>query len=159
VIKRDEGAFATLLGLELLPTSDSRGWGLQAVAVGDSCLFVVRKDRIHATFPIANLSGFGNQPKLVPSASVRCPEPEWLSARAESGDLVLLATDAVAAALMGLSSAEARRTVLGAIDELNTGRPRQVLKWFHGIQKMRNDDLTLLALRLPAHPTSRESPA
>jgi hypothetical protein len=158
-LKRDEGAFATLLGLNVLPTSNSRGWGLQAVAVGDSCLFVVRKDRIHVAFPISNPSGFKKQPKLIPSAHTRCPEPEWLTAQAGFGDLVLLTTDAVAAAILRLSSTEMRRAVLEAIDELNTGSPRQLLKWFHGIQKTRNDDLTLLAIRLPSHPTSTESPA
>jgi hypothetical protein len=158
LLKRDEGAFATLLGLELVPTSSSRGWELRAIAVGDSCLFVIRKNQVHTAFPFANTSGFGSQPKLVPSASARCPEPEWLTAPAEPSDLLLLATDAVAAAFLDLRSPESRRAVLDAIEELlNTGSPRLLLKWFHGIQKTRNDDLTLLALRLPAHPMITES--
>jgi hypothetical protein len=41
-MKRAEGAFATLLGLDVRPTTPGRPGRWQAVAVGDTCLFRVR---------------------------------------------------------------------------------------------------------------------
>ena len=99
--KARAGAFATLLGLTIRSTPDDPGllsW--QALAVGDSCLFVVREDRLQVSFPLGDAAEFDNSPALV------CSNPTnagglWESVRLSSGecapgDLLILATDALA---------------------------------------------------------------
>src|SRR5438874_561624 len=60
--KRDQGAYATFLGLALKRSSkDGKGlW--RAVAVGDSCLFHFRGGRLLGAFPLNKSQQFGNQP-------------------------------------------------------------------------------------------------
>ena len=51
--KARAGAFATLLGLRIDPVPDDTSrleW--EAMAVGDSCLFVVREERVTLSFPL-----------------------------------------------------------------------------------------------------------
>ena len=96
-VKQEQGSYATLLGLEFRRSSDSQGLVWKSVAVGDSCLFLLRRDAFDVVFPFSTVAEFGNQPPLVPSSLDKtCPEPEWLAGRTEPGDLFLLATDAVA---------------------------------------------------------------
>lgn len=57
-----DGAFATILGLSLLP---SGAW--EAVALGDSCLFQVRGEDLVAAFPVKQSSEFGQRPMLAAS--------------------------------------------------------------------------------------------
>ena len=54
---------------------DSRPLSWQAVAVGDSCLFVVRGGRLYSSFPLEDTAQFDNSPALV------CSNP------ANAGDL------------------------------------------------------------------------
>jgi hypothetical protein len=91
--KRDAGAFATLLGLVL---TDGH-W--HSLAVGDSCLFQVRQDRLIEAFPLRGSVEFGNRPRLIGS---RPPIATDQEAHAEGrggwqpGDRFLLMTDALA---------------------------------------------------------------
>src|SRR5947209_16483634 len=59
--KFQQGAFAAFLGVVVGP----QAW--HAVAVGDSCLFQVRADRLHRAFPLTAAGGFHNSPWLVGS--------------------------------------------------------------------------------------------
>ena len=61
-IKREQGAFATLLGLGVrAPTGQRRG-GWRAVAVGDSCLMHIREGRCLLSFPVQKSADFNNEP-------------------------------------------------------------------------------------------------
>ncbi len=150
-MKQEQGSFATLVGIDFRRSRRTTGWAWRAVAVGDSCLFHVRGAVIRAAFPVDKPAGFGNAPALVPSAAdARCPEPEWLAGRAEPGDLFLLATDAVAARVLdpnGLTPA--LDAVRGALEMRN---PTPLLDWFRTVQATTNDDVSLLAIRLPEAP-------
>ncbi|HEY1189269.1 MAG TPA: hypothetical protein VGE74_16575 [Gemmata sp.] len=149
-VKQEQGSFATLMGFELRRSHKAAGWSWRAVAVGDSCLFHVRGAEVLAAFPIDAPAGFGNRPRLVPSAGTGCPEPEWLAGRAEPGDLFLLATDAVAARLL---DPDARGAGLGAAREaLKARSPEPVRDWFRSVQDAHNDDVSLITVRLPAAP-------
>ncbi|MDY3560766.1 protein phosphatase 2C domain-containing protein [Gemmata sp. JC673] len=149
-VKQEQGSFATLAGLELRRSQNPAGWAWRAVAIGDSCLFHVRGDEVRAAFPIDTPAGFGNRPVLVPSTGPACPEPEWLAGRAEPGDLFLLATDAVAARLLDPA---ARDVGLAAARAALAARaPDLVLSWFRAIQDAHNDDVSLIAVRLPEAP-------
>ena len=146
--KQAEGSFATLAGLELCPRGESE-WTWRAVAVGDSCLFHVRAGELALAFPLESAAAFGNRPALVPSArTAACPEPQWYAGRAGAGDLLLLATDAAAARLFDPDARTAAVTAvavaMAAID------PAALTDWCRGVQAVVNDDVTMLAIRLPA---------
>jgi len=71
--KREEGAFATLLGLAIRPPRERRGvsppvpgvW--RALAVGDCCLFRTRAGRLLQAFPVTASADFDNRPRLLGS--------------------------------------------------------------------------------------------
>jgi hypothetical protein len=62
--KREQGSFATLLGLELRRSQNGEGWSWRAVAVGDSCLFHLRGTELAQAFPLESAAAFGNRPAL-----------------------------------------------------------------------------------------------
>jgi hypothetical protein len=150
--KQREGSFATLLGVELRPGGAS-GWAWKAVAVGDSCLFHVRGSGVEVAFPIDSAAGFSSRPPLIPSsAAVKCPPPEWLAGRAAPGDLLLIATDAAAAHLLALGGS-ARAAALDLARSAVASRDTTGLMGFlQELQRARNDDSSLLALRIPDAP-------
>ncbi len=148
-MKREQGAFATLLGLGVLrPTADRPGkW--RAVAVGDSCLVRVRRGRRVQSFPIRKAVDFGNQPRLIGSRGGPLPPPEHASGSFLAGDRLFLMTDALAQWFLhtherGGRPWEAVASVLSAKqpDEAFAG-------WIEELRDrdgMRNDDVTLLSL-------------
>lgn len=101
--KAQMGAFATFLGLEISTQKNHKfgngGW--RAIAIGDSCLFQIHRDEIHIAWPMVHSESFGNSPNLVasyPSQNVSV----WQHVRFQQGiwhkgDLIILATDALAA--------------------------------------------------------------
>ncbi len=146
--KQEQGSFATLIGLELR-TRSAGGWAWRAVAVGDSCLVHVRGGTVALTFPLESAGAFGSRPPLVPSAPASpCPEPEWCAGRAEAGDLLLLATDAAAARLFDPAARAAAVAAGGTA--LNTRDPAPLLDWCRAVQNTLNDDVSVVAIRLPA---------
>src|SRR5690606_35553105 len=114
--KARKGAFSSLLGLDLTATSfegnvDSQTGKWFALAVGDTCMFHIRRDQLLTAFPLANPEDFDNTPLLISSnlarnvevwASVEELQGEW-----QAGDLFILATDAMAVWL--LSELQQRR--------------------------------------------------
>jgi hypothetical protein len=148
-IKREEGAFATLLGVRARwPTPDRPGrW--QAVAVGDSCLFRVREGRGVRAFPIKQSSEFSNLPCLIGSRTGPIVAPKRSSGSLRPGDRLLLMTDALAqwflcaqetggrpweAVTRLLSAAQPEDEFTAWIEELRTRN------------SLRNDDVTLLVI-------------
>lgn len=92
-----QGAFATFLGLLVNSEGQQRWW---AIAVGDSCLFQVRDDRLLTTFPLARSADFDIQPNLLGSRSpvdvVTTELERWRVGDYQMGDRFFLATDAIA---------------------------------------------------------------
>src|SRR5262245_45903969 len=91
--KLQEGAYATLLGLEV----EAEGtW--QAESVGDASLFQIRDDRLIQTFPMLRASDYSNRPDLVCSRQWDGDEmlPLCLIGDWRPGDSIYLATDALA---------------------------------------------------------------
>jgi hypothetical protein len=150
--KQQQGSYATLVGLELRPARDKPGrWGWKAVAIGDSCLVHVHDGNVQAAFPLTARDEFGDSPALVPSSSaVACPEPDWLAGFAGADDVLLLASDATAAHLLhppGLASATA---ALGASLLARDRAP--LLNWLREVQSVMNDDVSVIAVRIPSAP-------
>ena len=154
-VKQEQGSFATLIGLEFRrPTKAPPGLLWKAVAVGDSCLLILRGGRFEVAFPLATVSEFGSRPALVPSSTeVRCPTPEWLAGRAEAGDLFILASDAVARYLLSLPTPADQNPLLLAIQGgAATKTPGVVLESLLGLNNVLNDDASIIAILVPEPP-------
>jgi hypothetical protein len=142
-----EGAFATLLGLRVQrrPGPDGR-FGWRALAVGDSCLFLLRNDRLRHAFPVRRAADFDDRPALLGSrpSAVRCQRRRargtW-----RRGDVLLLMTDALAQWFLRVAEVGGRpwdrlapvdgpEAFAALIDELRVGG-------------MRNDDCTLVRIQ------------
>lgn len=149
--KQAEGAFATLVGVEVRPAKTGSALRWRAVAVGDSCLMHVRRGAVVESFPLTSPDQFDTTPALVPSSSRRpALNPDWLAGTAIPGDTLLLATDAVAAALLATPEAIAAvvRRVVPHLADASTGR-RAVVDFLTTLRLPRNDDASLLVLHVP----------
>ena len=63
--KARAGAFATLVGLTIgAAPNDPAALRWRAMAVGDSCLFVVRGDDLAVSFPVDDAAQFDNNPRV-----------------------------------------------------------------------------------------------
>jgi hypothetical protein len=153
--KRDQGAFATLLGVGFRrPTATQTGlW--RALAIGDSCLFHLRGGRLQQAFPLTRSSEFGNQPPLLGSRGRPADTPEKAVRRAggkwRPGDRFLLMTDALAEWTLRRSEEDQRPTEEIAILLDEAAPPDRFAAWVEerrGQQGLRNDDVTLVIIDL-----------
>jgi len=137
-IKADEGAFAALAGLEVLP-----GGTWRALSVGDSCVFHLRDGQVQRSWPFESPDAFTTRPALLPSRSdQRVPPPATTTGVWQSEDVFLLATDAVAAWLL--------RTTPLAIAHLDEASIRESIMAARADETLRNDDATVLVLTVQA---------
>ena len=145
------GAFATLIGLTIGAAPDnSQRLFWHAVAVGDSCLFIVRNDQLWLSFPLEDAAQFDNSPELVCSNPANAGEL-WEAVRRRrgkcaSGDWIILASDALAAWFLTRNAAGEKpwNTLLA----LNSSG------WDTWVQEqrreglIRNDDTTLVIIKV-----------
>ncbi|MDX1530537.1 MAG: protein phosphatase 2C domain-containing protein [Rhodothermales bacterium] len=128
-----EGAHATLLGVAV-----ERDGQYRATAVGDCCLFHLREDGLHRAWPLDAPGAFSNVPALLSSrADATTPDQESTGGRVEPGDRLLLATDALAAYLLGADPTAAVGLDADAVAAF-VERARR--------DGMKNDDVTLVEL-------------
>jgi hypothetical protein len=148
--KEEQGSFATLVGLEFRKSTGQSGLAWKSVAIGDSCLLLLRRDRFEVTFPLSAVGEFGNRPALVPSSrDRRCPEPAWLAGWVEPGDLYLLATDAVARLLLTGGPSPGPPALVPAVREaVETSRSDLLEAALKGLGESLNDDASLIAVRV-----------
>lgn len=97
----DRGSFATLLGLELAPN----GANVEILALGDTVAFHLRDSKLVASFPYTDAAEFDKRPQLLSTVAAsndfiresgffgRNTSRSW---SVKAGDVLLLATDAVA---------------------------------------------------------------
>ena len=147
-IKLQQGAFATFLGLAV----HNDRW--QAVAVGDSCLFQTRGNRMHCAFPLVCADDFGVTPWLVGSRGCDAAAIENRTRRIDGnwqpGDRLWLMTDALAKWF--LEQVERCGQPWIELDRLlQTASPQQAFTdWVTALRdagKLHNDDVTLLVLQ------------
>jgi hypothetical protein len=141
------GAFTTLAAVSI---AASGLW--RAFAIGDSCLFHLREGRVAAVWPYASSVQFSNQPYLLGSEKAA---NELLAAHAvstagtcQSGDVLVLATDAVAAWL--LRETENGREISPILRDLGTKDSAGFTSLVEAARargEMRNDDSTLLKIQ------------
>jgi hypothetical protein len=154
-IKREQGAFATFLGLGLRAPTAKRPGGWRAVAVGDTCLMQIRDGRCVHSFPVQKSSEFGNQPRLIGSRGVDS-RPDLGRGTLEAGDRLVMMTDALAQWFLqthegGADPWEAVAPVLSAAEP-----EAAFADWIaelRGRDDLRNDDVTLLAIEPGSEPT------
>lgn len=148
--KRTEGSFATLIGLELRRSKTKPGWMWRTIAVGDSCLFLIRAGTIKVAFPLSEKEEFDNRPSLIPSSPMlNCPDPNIQMGWAAPGDFLLLATDTVAANLLSLRDPDTSAPLSEAVrSSLRTGDKAPLVELLLSFQAVKNDDMTLTAISL-----------
>lgn len=153
-MKRDDGAFATLLGFAVRRPNHWR-----AIAVGDSCLVQLRGGDMVTSFPMQSAAEFGNQPDLICSRArggaetlkVRKKTGTW-----QPGDVFLLMTDALAQWF--LDQQEQGNRPWQRLAPLRTADDpeaafRELIAELRANVDLRNDDVTLLLTEARAEVT------
>jgi Protein phosphatase 2C len=157
--KRDQGAFATLLGVVFqAPRPDEPG-GWRAMAVGDCCLFRTHGSRLLQSFPLTRSAEFGNQPHLLgsraPTANRADGRCEHARGPWEAGDRFLLMTDALAQWFLRQVE-ESGQPLADVARLLAESSPAAAFPgWVEerrDRQGLRNDDVTLAVIDLPPPP-------
>ena len=149
--KARAGAFATLVGLTVATRAgNSRRLCWRAVAVGDSCLFMVRDDRLWLSFPLEDAAQFDNSPALV------CSNPDnagelWENVRQSHGECVdgdsfILASDALSCWFLA-SSIQGEKPWQTLLTLNASGWTAWVAEQ-RRTGLMRNDDTTLVIIRV-----------
>jgi hypothetical protein len=154
---REVGSFATFLGFEItgLAGPDPR-W--RAVALGDTVLFHVRADRLIATFPPMRPGDFGSRPAGVHTlrSSLDGMTERLLAADGvlADGDFLFAATDAMAEWILraaGRDEAKVWQTLGGLVHpDVFARLVSDQRKEQDAAKRMKNDDVTLMRLRMLA---------
>jgi hypothetical protein len=155
--KAEQGAFAAFLGVQI--DADKNRW--TALAVGDCCLMQVdnvgKRMRVVETFPLQKSSQFTMSPYLVGSKST----DESLNERIQiskgnlrDGDMLLLATDAVAAWLLKQHE-DGRPLWKWLYRKLGTPESFAAMVAYGRQHGLRNDDCTLVRVIHRDHRDSR----
>ncbi|MEU7227797.1 hypothetical protein [Streptomyces chrestomyceticus] len=160
--KLAEGAYATLLTVRIDPDPDpgpspdpvaceSAAWRWQAAALGDSCLFHLRDDRLLQAFPLATADAFGTAPDLFGSrnhdAGLLARRARFARGRCEPGDRLFLMTDALAAWF--LTAADQRSAVRELLDFSGPDDQDAFRTWLDGLRErrqLRNDDVAVVRI-------------
>lgn len=145
--KARDGAFSSLLGLTV---AEGR-W--QALASGDSCLFVVRAGKLLRAFPFERAEQFSNSPVLLSSrarANGRVLDQlQTAEGELQVRDRILLMTDALAHWF--LVEAEMGRRPWAALGKLTTVEQLGgLVDCLRAGGALRNDDVTLVSLEVAA---------
>ena len=141
------GAFSSLLGVALFPDR----W--RALAIGDTCLFVVRAGKMQKAFPFGRAEQFNNSPILLSSVA-RANQGVWDEVRLDEGelcakDMLFLMTDALAQWF--LVESEMGRRPWAALAK--TGTQEEFLAFVNLLRAggaLRNDDTTLVRVEVAA---------
>src|SRR5262249_17994246 len=128
----------------------------RALAVGDCCVFHVRDDALLRAFPIVSAAQFDNRPLLLssnPERNERLGPCVPLACGAwQPADSFLLMSDALAACFLPTVVDEGQPVSAA----LPFGRQRSFASWVRRQRaaiRLRNDDVSLLRIHLPAPDT------
>ncbi len=148
--KARQGALATLVGVTFAPTP-AYGLSWRAVAVGDSCLFVVRQDDLALSFPLDSPDDFNNNPTLI------CSNPAnnqglgenalHMAGECVSGDWFILASDALSRWLLERYAA-GEKPWQALLDVHSSGEFSDWVGERRRDHSMRNDDTTMITLQV-----------
>ena len=142
--KMRDGSFATFLGLTVELEGMTGRW--RAVAVGDSCLFLIRGGRLACAFPIDEAAAFGTRPQLIGSHGDGRMRVAGAHGDLADGDSLLLTTDALAHWF--LAGCEAGRMPWRELAGLSASGFAEWVAAERRERRLKNDDVTLLTLEL-----------
>ena len=153
--KLKDGTFSTLLAVRLLPVDgaapdDPPGFNIRGYAVGDTCLFYVREGKALRTFPIETAAEFEANPVVIGSVDLNRDELVGFHRFEECGrpgDLLVLATDAVAAWAVRRAESGQPPAWENYWDMPEETWQAEVMS-LREQRQMRYDDATLLLLRI-----------
>ncbi|MFB7904945.1 protein phosphatase 2C domain-containing protein [Kitasatospora sp. NPDC056076] len=147
--KFERGAFATFLAVQVERTADDE-YGWQAAALGDSCLFHVRDGELLAAFPLTDRREFGTTPNLFGSRNrdfeLIATRTQFARGTLQEGDDLFLATDAMAAWILGLES-ELPVEIGRLTDHTRQNDLTGFKKWVTSLRtsgRLHNDDVALI---------------
>ena len=149
--KAEYGAFATFLGITLNLTEKE----FEVIAIGDCTLFQIRNQELELTFPIEENEEYGNTPNLFSTNPKYQTDFEktvrYYKGSILKGDLIILATDALAAWIFQRINKKERHWY-GLITLINREDYRKVFpNWIKDkIKKkeIKNDDISLVIINI-----------
>lgn len=142
--KLQHGADATFLGLRL----DRAELAYDAMMVGDSCLFHLRRHQVLFAGPLGHPDDFSRFPQLISSRpDAEVPNPVMYSGDYELGDLFVLATDAVARFLLDVYVRYGRMSIAVELGRDRCCFARKVVR-LRQRGLMANDDATMCLVRV-----------
>ena len=151
------GAHAAFLGLSMTGLAKGRPrW--RTVAVGDVCAFVVRAGALLTATPVADAADFTSHPDLL-SSLLDTPSPAPVLEQGElcGGDVIVLASDAMAAFLLRLVAAD--EPVWDVVERLDTAAFRALASAGIDAGILEEDDLTLVRVVLEVDQAPAEDAA
>jgi hypothetical protein len=148
-MKREEGAFATFLGLKLVGGAVDGPIRWRAVAVGDTCLVRLRQDGRVSAFPLRCAVDFSNHPALIRSRAGIDPPPRRCHGTLRPGERLLLMTDALAQWFLSIHE-QGGRPWEEVVTLLSAEQPDDAfVEWVSRARErgeLHNDDVTLLSI-------------
>jgi hypothetical protein len=153
--KLREGAFSTLLWVEVMPLHDTDRrpedpWRLRVFAVGDSCLFHVRQRELLRSFPVQRAEQLEGSPLVIGSVDLNRDELvkfQSLEEICRPADLLVLCTDAIAEWALRVQEAGSPPVWQRYWSMTQEAWQEEILA-LRDRREMRHDDATLLLLRV-----------
>jgi serine/threonine protein phosphatase PrpC len=146
---RTVGALSTLLGLQIITLeAESNHFLWQALACGDSNLFVLREGNLLTAFPLRKSDEFNNSPALL-SSYQEATQPSVIKSQGllTRDDVIFLCTDALAKWF--LSELEAGQKPWEYLLALSTQNSfQQMIDHLRATGTIHNDDTTLVTISL-----------
>jgi hypothetical protein len=139
------GPLAALCWVECVSSRFSRKGSYLAGALGDVCLFHVRRGRLLDSFPLSIGAAFGNRPALLATGAVVARPFRTTRGYWRSGDVLILASDALAAWLLAHAADPAVwKGIAGTRSNLSFS---EFVAATRRGGELRNDDVTLLLIK------------
>lgn len=142
-----KGPSSTLLGL--LISKENSNPMLTAISIGDSCLFLVREEKLYTSFPITSPSGFSDFPSQVFLENVKKNNIniKEFKEKLHSGDRIYLLTDAIAEWF--LKENDEQHKPWSTLSNIKT--QEEFIKFIQRLRrkgKIKNDDVTCVYIKL-----------
>jgi hypothetical protein len=142
------GGAATFIGFRLEPADDDGLLRWKAWAVGDACLFQIRRNRLFLSFPIFWSDEFGVGPALLGTRPEEvAPVLASVRGTCRPGEQFVFATDAVAAWLLRSVERDTEPDWSG-FHNMDDWLWRLEIERLRAERQIANDDCTLLSVRI-----------
>lgn len=147
-----KGACATVIALCITQCEGNAKWN--AVGIGDSCFILIRQDQVICKGPITDAKNFDSTPVLIRSigSNAGLANKVWSASGVfEDGDVVLLATDALAHWIYEQTEREERpwHILSGITNNVEFG---QFVLSEQKANRLKNDDTTLILIAIHTEP-------